>query len=278
MKKQFVRSFNFDVLRGMDAFFSHGRRPHNAVVRFACEMRNGLARALRAVGNRNTPDHAGFLTTDHGNFWATELTPKGLRSTALEEYREKWPRIICIVRWSGFDDESVRNAAEAYMATERRRAFEEQIGYDLGGAIRSSWLGRRLMPWLKDSRKKNYCSENVLEVWKRFGLKGPYPMRDNPQGLLAWVLARRRGSQRRPGCIRSLQFDTQRLFGCAALASARFGRRKTLGGWSWWPTLTLRGSRSTCSTPWWPTSSGTFGVNTLRGEGSPNSHRRLLQA
>jgi len=184
------RNFDFDKLRGMDIFFSNGRSPHNFVVRLACGAVDGVGAALRGWRSRSMADHAGYLTTRHGQFFPTELTPSGIREGTMEAYRGRAPRIVAVYRWAGFDVRDLRTVGEQHLAVMVRHHMERGIGYDWWGAIRSSWLGRRLLPFAKDSAGRNYCSENVLEVLSAFGCPGPYPAMDNPEELRRWMASR----------------------------------------------------------------------------------------
>lgn len=194
----YVRQFDYSSFRGMDIFFSNGRRPHNFIVRFACAAANGLKAAFRGAHSRDMADHAGFITDNHGQKFVTEMTPKGMRENPFEDYRGKTIRIIEVWRWSGFDLQEARRDALAEMAVKRRYGME--IKYDWWGAITSSWLGKKVFPRKKEDPRRAFCSEDVVDMLVRYGYIGPLPITKNPEDVRQWICTR-------PGFTRITNFE-----------------------------------------------------------------------
>jgi hypothetical protein len=98
----------------------------------------------------------------------------------------------------------------------RRLALEQNIGYDWWGAIRSSWLGRKLFRRQKDHPGKNYCSENVVEMLVYCGYTGRMPKWDNPQAVMAWMASQPDQFERVEGWEAPLWSDAAALTGSSS--------------------------------------------------------------
>lgn len=188
----FVRQFHYDKFKGMDVFFTSGGRPHNYVVRFACAAGSGLRAAFRAARSRQYADHAGFITTQHGQVYATQQTPRGMREGSLDDFRGTRCAIIAVKRWTGWNVDGMREWGEQEMA--RKRRYMHEVRYDLWGAITSSWLGRKLFPNARADDRRTFCSEDcidtIIRAWPRaFGgtVSIPLPKSKSPQAVLEWM-------------------------------------------------------------------------------------------
>lgn len=190
---KYVRQFDYTVMQGMDIFFSNGHKPHNYLVRFACAAAGGIKAAFRGARSHDYADHAGFITTQHGQRFATEQTPHGMREDPLDDYRGDRCRILELWRWRGWEVDGLREAGEEAMARKRRKGKE--VGYDWWGAITSSWLGNKLFGrWKKPDPEDSFCSEDVIDTvlgfWlQAFGEDAPptMPKTKNPQDVRDWV-------------------------------------------------------------------------------------------
>lgn len=160
--------WNYDVLRAMDFFVSSNLYPNGDLIRSTTGP-NGI----KDMFNTDIGSHGGIITVSWKQFFATELGPTGIEENSLEKYCGKLNQIIRIYRWSGFDNQEIRESALEYLALLRRRRIDSKLKwYDWAGAIRASRLGRMLMPWLKNNPDVDFCSENQFRVAVKFGLKG----------------------------------------------------------------------------------------------------------
>ena len=152
-----------DKMRGMDAFFTTSIKPSGAVIRLTV---NGPHRMF----DMDIPTHTGFCTEDHGQFFASEATPRGFIESSFDKYKKRWDRMHSVWRWDGFNDDDIRYAAQSHLARLRRN----RVKYDWRGLLPFvPWI-RRTMPWIKQDPTKDFCSENEFSVFKRYGLKD-YP-------------------------------------------------------------------------------------------------------
>jgi hypothetical protein len=170
----------------MDIFFSTGK----ALVRYATAREAGRRAAWRAMRNkdRNYAGHAGFITTQHGQLFISEMTPRGMRENPFEVYRGRKNRIIEVYHWSGFNYLDVRRKGEERMAWLRRKGRE--LKYDWWGAITSSWLGRKVFFWKRNDPERDFCSENVINVLSYCGHPGPFPEHQYPEEVRQWMRSR----------------------------------------------------------------------------------------
>lgn len=178
MSKMAIK-FDYSKMRDLDIFMSTNNFPSSWVVR-------GVVDGWKNMFNKVIPIHTGFLTKDHGQFFATEMRLSGIDNESLEKYRKKNNCITSVWRWKGFDDKGNRDAAGGYLARLRRK----QIEYDFGGLFGFTKVLRKVFPWIKNSKSKDFCSENVFRVLKRHGLTNwfkPWEKKPpSPSQLLNW--------------------------------------------------------------------------------------------
>jgi len=152
-----------DKMRGTDVFFTTSAKPSGAIIRMTV---NGIHKMF----DMDIPTHTGFATEDHGQYFASEATPRGFVESSFDKYKKRWDRMHSVWRWDGFDDEEVRYAAQAHLARLRRNRRK----YDWRGLLPFVPAVRRWFPWVRQNPKRDFCSENVFTVCKRYGLKD-YP-------------------------------------------------------------------------------------------------------
>jgi hypothetical protein len=151
----------YSAFQDMDIFLVHGNDLCGKLIRIG-------ERENYAPGDDTTPTHAGFITSDRGQFFATEMNPE-LRESSLEEYVGSKVQMIELWRYQQWAPEK-KNSAQDYLAYLRRKN-QENSRYDLRGAIMSSPLGKRLFGWLpfmKNDSKRWFCSEEVCSIMKQF--------------------------------------------------------------------------------------------------------------
>lgn len=115
--------------------------------------------------DKGMPNHAFFVTEDHGQLFATEETIHGLQENSLEQYTSDKNRIVALYSWVQFDNPTKRESAQQYLAEIRRKA-KENSKYDVKGLF--SFVP--VFKWFcKPDPKKQWCSENVAGVLKDYG-------------------------------------------------------------------------------------------------------------
>jgi hypothetical protein len=114
---------------------------------------------------KEAPNHAFFVTEDHGQLFATEETLGGLKENSLEQYANPHNKIVALYTWKGFDNDSTRDMVQRYLAEIRRRA-KENSKYDVIGLL-SFVPGLKL--FCKPDPEMQWCSENVASVLKIHG-------------------------------------------------------------------------------------------------------------
>lgn len=139
--------------------------------------------------DKKAPNHAFFVTEDHGQLFATEETFSGLRENSLEKYTKDSDGIVSMYVWKGFNDPVKREAAQRYLAEIRRRA-KENSKYDFAGLF-------TFVPIIKyfvhADPQKQWCSENVASVLKTFGAECIQNTEISPDQLIK-VLQERKDS------------------------------------------------------------------------------------
>lgn len=173
-------SINYSRLREMDVFMSSNMYPSGMVVR--------LVRAgIRRVFSMKVPAHGGFITKSNGQFFATEMALRGIVEVSLQKYTKKSNRIIRIWRWKRFDQDILRAKAQEHLSRLRRISLE----YDPGALLAFTRVLKRIVPWVKNSHKKDFCTENVFLTLRRYGLRGYPPRWDKrapaPDELDSWM-------------------------------------------------------------------------------------------
>lgn len=152
----------------LDIFFTSGRD-------FAsCVFNRSSAVGFKRRRDYTVPTHTGFLTHEDGQWFCTELNEDGIESDSSSKYidvtRKNKSAFHSVYRWTGFSSDSVVEAVLQHLAALR----QQDSGYDWFGAIRCNRFVRRFLPFIKESKKKQYCSENVFQMLKWKGLVG-YP-------------------------------------------------------------------------------------------------------
>lgn len=133
----------------------------NGIFGTAIQFVRGGAKALK---NKDFPNHAFLITSDHGQLFATEETPRGLVENSMEKYIKRTDRIVAMYRWVGWREDNTE-AAERFLAEIRRRRGEESK-YDFIGLL--SFVP--VFKWfVKPDPKKQWCSENVASIHQKFG-------------------------------------------------------------------------------------------------------------
>jgi hypothetical protein len=131
--------------------------------------------------DKNAPNHAFFITEDHGQLFATEETIYGLQENSLEKYTSKGNRIVALYTWIMFENASTRESVQQYLAEIRRRA-KENSKYDWKGLF-SFVPGFKL--FVKPDHERQWCSENVASVIKSHGGEFISKTAISPDQLLA---------------------------------------------------------------------------------------------
>lgn len=152
MKKYVI---NYPALPILAITFTRGK---NIVSRGIQFFRKGLL-------DKAFPNHAFLITSDHGQLFATEETAGGLAENSLELYTKNRNKIVAMYRWVGFSDTIVAETAETYLAEIRRRRTEESR-YDFKGLL--SFIPG-IKKFFKPDPRRQWCSENVASILKRFG-------------------------------------------------------------------------------------------------------------
>jgi hypothetical protein len=129
---------------------------------------------------KDAPNHAFFVTEDHGQLFATEETLGGLKENSLEKYARKSDRIVAMFTCKVFDNASTRDTVQRYLAEIRRRA-KENSKYDVVGLF--SFVP--VLKWFcKPDPQKEWCSENVASVLKAYSVEGIGKTTLSPDQLL----------------------------------------------------------------------------------------------
>lgn len=164
---------NYSAFQDMDIFFSHSNKLFGRIIRLATTLKWNPKDDI-------TPTHGGFITEDHGQFFATEMGMK-IGENSLEKYTGKREQIVEVWRCKRFADKEKLYKAHARLTYLRR----QRLDYDLPGAILSSPLGRKLFGWIpgfKNQRQDNFCTENVADVI-RSSVDGSCPKAPSPLTL-----------------------------------------------------------------------------------------------
>jgi len=148
----------------LDIVFTSGRDP------VSCIFNRSSGAGIGHAFDYTVPTHVFFTTFDSGQWFATELTEDGIEEDSLEKYitkRRFKARLHSVYRWPMLGETDTRERVLQYLAELRQRDH----GYDWIGAIRCNRVVRRLFPRLRDSKAREYCSENVFSVLKWQGWK-----------------------------------------------------------------------------------------------------------
>jgi len=162
---------NYEKLRPLDIAFSHSKDIAGGVISF---FRDGL-------GDDSFPVHCLGFTSDRGQLFGTEETPKGLVENSLEIYTSDKNRIVAVYRWNGWT-QGKGEAAQDELALIRRR-HKENSKYDFGGLlVFAKEKLPKFLQWLipaKPDPEKEWCSETWLGVLDKYGFKSGWS-KDRP--------------------------------------------------------------------------------------------------
>lgn len=155
-------SLDYSKFRDGDIFFSHG-----------CDFLGWLIcvgqRGKFGPNDLSQPNHAGFLYSIQGQWFAAEVGPKGIALNSLDKYCKSNNQIVAIMRWNVFDNLTVLEKWKNEMALWIRR--KQNSGYDFFGAIRSAAKNVQLLNWvlkyLPNDPNKEFCSEDICAWLKK---------------------------------------------------------------------------------------------------------------
>jgi hypothetical protein len=124
----------------------------------------------KAAFDLSFPTHAFVITEDHFQKFSTEETITGLNEDSLEEYTKN-DKIVAMYYWAGWDKQdgeyTKKEWAQQYLAKIRRKR-KENSRYDFIGLL--SFLPV-IGKYIKPSKNRQWCSENVASIHKLFGAK-----------------------------------------------------------------------------------------------------------
>jgi len=159
--------WNYDILRGMDVFFSTEQFSI-----LSCLIRID-AKGFKKIFDLMVPSHSGLISEDRSWFFATEETIRGLRENSLINFCNRNKQIIFIYRWNNFDDLVLREQALKELSYLRLK----QIPYDFF----TLFTFPKCLKWIRilfsrqiDDDSSEICSETVFRIFKKFGLEN-YP-------------------------------------------------------------------------------------------------------
>jgi hypothetical protein len=125
----------------LDIFFTSGRDF------ISCVFNRASAVGWRRRRDYSVATHTGFLTHDHGQWFATELTEDGIEEDSFQKYLVgRKCKLHSVYRWAGFQLPEVRTRTLAHLAQLR----QQDRGYDWRGAIACN----RFFRWLRHKRDK----------------------------------------------------------------------------------------------------------------------------
>lgn len=161
-------TWNYKLLQPMDIFFNTKIFSFLGVV-----IRTDNA-GIKHAFDEKIPNHTGFITSDRGQFFATEESwPRGLQVNSLEKYCGKNNQVIAVYRWKGFYEASgTLEQALDLLAWYRRKMLD----YDLFTLFTYPKVLRWLRPVFgrkNDDDEKQICSETVFRILAKFGMAYP---------------------------------------------------------------------------------------------------------
>ena len=153
----------------------------------------------KAAFDLNFPSHAFLITDDHKQKFTTEETASGLQEDSLEQYTYPKDKIVAMYYWKGWDIDTAyycyeddaghlidkKESAQRFLAR-IRRLHRDNSKYDFIGLL--SFLPI-IGKYFKPSKKREWCSENVATVHKKFGASFITDTKIAPDQLLAIVKA-----------------------------------------------------------------------------------------
>ena len=171
-------NYDYTKFRSGDIFFSHG-----------CDFIGNCIR-LGETGKFRWTDsdlsivnHAGFLLSIYGQIFCAEVAGKGIILNSVDIYRKAGNQIIEVYRPKVFDSKDMMDYFERYIALWVRR--KQDSGYDFGGAVTASTWFKKLFPFIKNEKGREFCSEDVYTTMRdRFNPNFPSEWVNNPPNPL----------------------------------------------------------------------------------------------
>lgn len=157
-----------------------------------------FSRAVDFIGNmiawasswgkpkKDTSSHTGWTMKWRDQLMAAEVQQDGFDLDSLEKYNGTKNRIVAVYLpiLSPSDFERYLDRI-AYCV---RKDHDEP--YDYAGAMSSAPWFRRWMPWLKQNKKKEFCSRKVHQVLEEFNFMFPIEWKTKspcPEDLRQWM-------------------------------------------------------------------------------------------
>ena len=187
-----TKTIDYSKFLDDDIFFSAEKSIIGGAIRIGEKAKSGwdfLNPKTWAAGvDRTMPNHAGFLYSIRGQWFAAEVAGRGITLTSLDKYRTDKNVILHTMRYDQFENVTVREKFMDEMSLWIRR--RQDTGYDLWGALSASIGLHKIFPWLKNDKKKEFCSEDVYSWLKKFGAVFPLTWEKhppNPLQLYQWM-------------------------------------------------------------------------------------------
>lgn len=157
----------------------------------------------KIIGVVSNLTHAGVITEDHGEMFATEEGPTGLQENSLDGYTTSENRVVDLLYWNGWDNPENHETALKQLASIRRRKKENKYGWKTILCFLPG-IGKKF----KREKEANICSESVCELLDRYGFNSGWSNPDRPPSPdeLHAIMTRRIGH------------DVVRLFGYYSMA------------------------------------------------------------
>jgi hypothetical protein len=206
------RKLNYPAIPILGIGFSRGAD----VIGFLIALVRG---GWEAAFDLDFPTHAFLITEDHKQKFTTEETVSGLQEDSLEQYTYPKNKIVAMYYWKGWDEINVAentlqqemdehrksNGASGYSGYEGysgypnyiskkekaqeflariRRLHRDNSKYDFIGLL--SFLPI-IGKYFKPSKEREWCSENVATVHKKFGASFITDTKIAPDQLLCIV-------------------------------------------------------------------------------------------
>lgn len=148
---------NYDAFQPLDIYLTHSNKPFGRIIRLA-----ETEKANRK--DDTTPTHGGLIYPIANQYLCCEMNPR-LQLSTPEQYTGRLEQIVEVWRFTQWDEYAMKKAIEhlAYII----RKNQENVRYDLPGAIMSSPLGRKLFGWLPSFRNRAgrwFCTEMVSDI------------------------------------------------------------------------------------------------------------------
>jgi len=152
-------------------------------------IRLGETGKIKDMFSREIVNHTGIIFNIYDQMFCAELTKDGPDITDIDKYRSKNNQIISVYRPTLFKDPVLLDQVAKYLAYWARK--RKQKKYDPIGAISSSRWVQKLLPFIKDNPKRDFCSEYVYTFLKNF--KHTFPMswcihKPNPLMVFEWMI------------------------------------------------------------------------------------------